>query len=150
MCARGCATTLSSLRLKGRCLMRCLQSSAATRWPSGAVHVDYDPTASSPEFEVRRPAGIGAVGKADQADLVRARELIGSATRPVVIVGAEAAADSEITKQIRRLPIPVLTTYQAIGTVPTTGDCAAGLFTNGMLEAPVLDGDEGRDRRDPD
>jgi len=44
------------------------------------------------------------------------------------LVGALAAA----------LGCPVLTTYQAVGVVPTEGQANAGLFTNGALEAPVL------------
>lgn len=64
------------------------------------------------------------------------------ARRPVLVVGMEAAALPDgpevVAALAAALGCPVLTTYQAVGVVPTEGPANAGLFTNGALEAPVL------------
>jgi acetolactate synthase-1/2/3 large subunit len=44
-----------------------------------------------------------------------------------------------IRRLLDSLACPVLTTYQAVGLVPTEGPLHAGLYTNGALERPVLD-----------
>ena len=56
-----------------------------------------------------------------------------------MIVGMEAAATPELAEILVRFGAPVLSTYQAAGLVDTDGPLGAGLFTNGVLERPVLD-----------
>ena len=51
----------------------------------------------------------------------------------------EAAATPELAEILVRFGAPVLSTYQAAGLVDTDGPLGAGLFTNGVLERPVLD-----------
>jgi len=116
----------------------------ATRWPAGAIHLDVDATAAdplpptTPTVEAEQP---------DEDRLDQARSLLGRARRPIVIVGAEAAAmaagstpgAAAVAESLDRLGAPVLTTYQAVGVVPTEGDRNAGIFTNGALERPALD-----------
>ncbi|MDH3296002.1 MAG: thiamine pyrophosphate-binding protein [Acidimicrobiia bacterium] len=124
----------------------------AARWPAGAVHLDYDPGASSaasvPPTVV--PAAEPEAGdSALAAALGRAVEALTGAERPVVIVGMEAAViDHRATIDGREPPLrsllealgcPVLTTYQAVGLVPTEGPLSAGLYTNGALEQAALD-----------
>lgn len=111
--------------------------STAARWPFGAVHLDYDPTAvidaAPPPADSPAPDPTPAGGPAEAA------ALLAGARRPLVIVGAEAAVCGEALRPLLdALGCPVLSTYQAIGTVDTEGPLHAGLFTNGALEAPVL------------
>ncbi len=109
---------------------------APTTWPFGAVHVDDDAAASTDG------GGLQPVDHSEtRDDRSTARSLIADAQHPVVIVGMEAAAlgGAALSSALVAAGIPVLTTYQAIGVVPTESAVCAGLFTNGALEAPVLD-----------
>lgn len=108
----------------------------AVTWPSGAVHLDFDPAhpLAAPVFDAPPAATL------DVAALATARAMIESAKRPLVIVGVEAAAwGSSIADVLEAFGCPVLTTYEAIGVVSTEGSISAGIFTNGALERPVLD-----------
>lgn len=117
---------------------------AAARWPYGGVHLDYDPSAG-PEPSAGEPCDVVPAEPAI-LDKVRrgeaAAERVGAARRPVLVVGMEAAAlpsGAELVAALAAaLGCPVLTTYQAVGMVPTEGPANAGLFTNGALEAPML------------
>lgn len=111
--------------------------SAATTWPFGAVHLDYDPngSASPPALERR-----GLPADPTPSDLAAASALLDRAQRPIVIVGMEAAAIGRpLAELIERFGCPVLTTYQAIGLLDTEGPLHAGLFTNGAIERDVLE-----------
>lgn len=110
---------------------------SATVWPFGAVHLDYDDTVLTTEG----PNGSTPTSPSvpDPETLERACRLVGEARRPVVVVGAEAAASVAVRPAIMDGSAPILTTYQAVGTLPTDHRLFAGLFTNGALEAPVLD-----------
>ena len=120
---------------------------AAARWPYGGVHLDYDPSA---DLAAEGAHGTGEPCRAmppeaAQVDDVRvgqALERVAAARRPVLVVGMEAAAlpsgPELVAALAAALACPVLTTYQAVGVVPTEGPANAGLFTNGALEAPVL------------
>lgn len=117
------------------CLARLVDRAVA--WPSGAVHLDFDPSAPSPS--VPAPMGRPSSTLADPEAIERARIAIEAASRPMVLVGFEAAVwGAAVGDSLRRFGCPVLTTYQAIGTVPTEGDLNAGLFTNGALERDIL------------
>lgn len=118
-----------------------------TAWPAGAIHLDVDATAvdplPAPPAPGRPPPELAPHG------VRAARALLARSSRPLVIVGAEAAAAAAIgraeagpnpvTDALERFGAPVLTTYQALGVVPTEGPFNAGVFTNGALERPVLD-----------
>ena len=101
----------------------------------GAVHLDHDPSAPGdmpPPPLVRRPPAA--------EEVERARALLAGAERPVAIVGLGALADAvAVRRLLARRGLPVLTTYQAAGTVDSEGDMAAGLFTNGASEQPLVD-----------
>lgn len=117
--------------------LRALVATAA-RWPYGGVHLDYDPTGgSAPCPEPRPDAVLG-----DDVRVGPALQRLAAARRPVLVVGMEAAALADgpelVAALAAALGCPVLTTYQAVGVVPTEGPANGGLFTNGALEAPVL------------
>ncbi len=107
----------------------------AIAWPSGAVHLDFDPLSTAPTEVTQTPPSTVA----DPAAFEQARVAIDTADRPLVLVGFEAAVwDRSLREALARFGCPVLTTYQAVGSVPTEGDLNAGLFTNGALERDVL------------
>ena len=119
----------------------------AAQWPLGAVHLDYDPTATTDQHA---PPHLVPPALPPVADRIGpAAELMMPSRRPVVIVGMEAAwldhqaaltgAEPPIRRLVEELACPVLTTYQAVGLVPTEGTLNAGIYTNGALEQPVLD-----------
>jgi len=119
----------------------------AGQWPLGAVHLDYDPTATADQHADPHlaPPAVPPIGDR----IGPAVELLMASRRPVVIVGMEAAwldhqstltgAEAPIRRLVEELGCPVLTSYQAIGLVATEGRHNAGLYTNGALEQPVLD-----------
>ena len=108
----------------------------ATAWPAGAVHLDFDPSHPQPTEVVSVPP----LAVVDEGGLNTARQRIGAAARPIVIVGFEAAQwGNGLRSALESFGCPVLTTYQAVGVVPTEGPLNAGLFTNGALERPVLE-----------
>lgn len=131
--------------------------SAAARWPYGGVHLDYDPSARPDDLSAcpdssagepcrempPEPACLDKPRPEGAADAMHAaRERLAAARRPVLVVGMEVAALPDgpelVAALAAALGCPVLTTYQAVGVVPTEGPANAGLFTNGSLEAPVL------------
>ncbi len=119
----------------------------ATAWPYGAIHLDYDaggppdsgPPESRPEPRTAATASRSAV-PSSPAPVDEAVALLLDSRRPLVIVGMEAAAAGPpVVEALERLGCPVLTTYQAVGLVPTEGSLHAGIYTNGTLEQPTLD-----------
>jgi acetolactate synthase-1/2/3 large subunit len=112
---------------------------ASHAWPYGAVHLDYDASGPS-DVPAPVPAGAPADDGATVEAMAKARRLLSGAGRPVVIAGMEAAVIGEpVRDALVGFGCPVLTTYQAVGLVPTEGPLHAGLFTNGAIERPVLD-----------
>ena len=107
----------------------------AGRHPAGAVHLDFDPT--TPGDRPPRPPPRAA---ADPRTLRRARELARAARRPVLLVGGEAVpAAGAVRALVGDAGCPAFTTYHARGLVPDSSPNAAGLFTGGALERPVLE-----------
>jgi acetolactate synthase I/II/III large subunit len=100
--------------------------------PAGAVHLDYDPGVPGdrpPDPPAPLPPDAGALAAA--VLLARGRR------RPVVLLGAAATAHAQALRRVLAgAGVPVLTTYQAAGTV--SGADVAGLFTNAALERPLL------------
>lgn len=96
--------------------------------PAGAVHLDVDAGAPGD-----RPPSVELPGT-DRAALTDAVALARGARRPVLVVGADGnGAD------LAGCGVPVLTTYQAVGTIPGHAPEYAGLFTNAAAERPLLD-----------
>ncbi len=111
----------------------------AVEWPAGAIHLDFDPSAPASPSMPKDP-GQPAAAPAPAGVVAEARRAIAGAARPLALVGFEASQwGRDLTDALDRFGCPVLTTYQAIGAVPTEGSCNAGLFTNGALERPVVE-----------
>ncbi|MDQ3947316.1 MAG: thiamine pyrophosphate-binding protein [Actinomycetota bacterium] len=108
----------------------------ALRPPAGAVHLDFDPT--SPGDGSRPP--LAPVPRRQRKMLDVARDLVSGAHKPIFLVGAEAIpwADS-VRAAVQAADAPALTTYQAKGLIPDSWPQAAGLFTNGAMERPVIE-----------
>lgn len=104
----------------------------ARRGPAGGVHLTMDPSARSspPPASTTAPA-------VDVATLARAAALVSRARRPVVLVGLAAVDHPGLAEDLLDTALPVLCTYQAKGAVPDAR--AAGLFTGGTLERPLLE-----------
>ncbi|WP_028929806.1 thiamine pyrophosphate-binding protein [Pseudonocardia asaccharolytica] len=102
--------------------------------PPGAVQLDVDP--GVPGDNPPAPAAPTGV---DGAALHRATAIAAGRRRPVVVLGVAAPPSAAVLRRaLDRVRVPVLTTYQALGTVDATGPQAAGLFTNAALERPLL------------
>jgi acetolactate synthase-1/2/3 large subunit len=102
--------------------------------PMGAVHLDYDPTAT----EMIAPSPLLASQSADDV-ISRAVAMVSGAAKPVAIVGIDALASAaNVLGALERLGCPVLTTYQATGVIPEGHPQLAGLYTNGVIESAVL------------
>jgi acetolactate synthase-1/2/3 large subunit len=108
----------------------------ALRPPAGAVHLDFDPTCPGD----RPPPPPGPVPRPEPKMLDAARDLVSGARRPVFLLGAEAISwAGSLRAAVRAAGAPALTTYQAKGLVPDSWPQAAGLFTNGAMERPVIE-----------
>ena len=104
--------------------------------PAGAVHLSFDPTTpGDPAPQVpARPSPT------DAAALARARQLLAGARRPVVVIGLDAAPHAAAVRAaLQPVDCPVLTTYEAKGTVPESWPGYAGLFTGAVIERSLLE-----------
>ncbi len=107
--------------------------SFAQRTPAGAIHLNYDDIGTPSGFEPPEPAKALHSRK-------NVTNRILEADRPVVICGLGAAqAEPELATSLLEFAAPVLMTYQGIGTISTENSIAAGLFTNGAAERPLLE-----------
>jgi len=108
---------------------------AATSYPRGPVHLDFDPSAESTVPPVVAPPVEG-----DPTALSRVAELVAGSSRPVVLLGVGAR---DFAAPVRALladsPAPVLMTYRAKGLVPDSWPSAAGLLSGATTEAPLLE-----------
>jgi acetolactate synthase-1/2/3 large subunit len=104
--------------------------------PAGAVHLAFDPTTPgdpAPQLPVRP-------SPTDPAAMARARELVAGARRPVVVLGVDAVSQgATVRAALQASNLPVLTTYEAKGTVPESWPTYAGLFTGAVIERPLLE-----------
>ncbi len=111
-------------------------ASLALTAPAGAVHLAFDPTSpgdSVPQLPARP-------SPTDPTALARARELLTGARRPIVVLGLDAARHAaEVRAALRPFDCPVLTTYEAKGTVPESWPTYAGLFTGAVIERVLLE-----------
>jgi len=102
--------------------------------PAGCVHVDYDQSHPGRSVEV-----VGPQPDIDPAAISQAQALIASASYPVVILGVGAVPHAAAVRDaVMSFGAPTLATYQGVGIVPTEHRIAAGLFTNGASERPLL------------
>lgn len=107
--------------------------------PAGPVVVNVDPdrpAAAQPQVPASgasEPPGPGGNARALLGDALR------GARRPVVLVGLGALpCAAAVRTALAGSGIPVLHTYRARGIVPDCAPEAAGLFTGGTMESPLL------------
>lgn len=104
--------------------------------PAGAVHLAFDPTIPgdpAPRIPVRPTPP-------DAEAMAQARQLLRRARRPVVVIGVDAASHPvEVRATLQTFDSPVLTTYEAKGTVPESWPTYAGLFTGAVIERSLLE-----------
>jgi acetolactate synthase-1/2/3 large subunit len=115
---------------------------AATAQPPGPVYLEV---AGS---RIRRTAGPAPApvpasprSAAEPAALERARAMLASAKRPVLIAGLQARrpeAAAALNSFVAATGCPVLTTYKAKGVVSERTPLGLGLYANGVPEAPLL------------
>lgn len=107
--------------------------------PFGAVQIEITgdiakSKISTPDVEF---VTTRAMPTLDEVAIADASELLGNASRPVVIVGLEARekqAATEIKRLVEALNCPVLTTYKAKGVIPDSHAQYVGIFTGGAAE----------------
>ena len=103
--------------------------------PWGPVHVDLDPTAASDGSELQASPASGFF----DADAHRAREVLGAASRPLILAGIGARGEHQAIRDFaERYGVPVLATYKAKGCVDEHSPLAAGVLTGATVEAPML------------
>jgi acetolactate synthase-1/2/3 large subunit len=109
--------------------------------PQGPVHVELTGEAARRRLSGGLPpARRTAVEAPDPQAIGAARRLLGSARRPVVIVGLEARRHAGAVRRfVERLDCPVLPTYKAKGVVPDADPRVTGVFTGGEQEAECVD-----------
>jgi acetolactate synthase-1/2/3 large subunit len=106
--------------------------------PRGAVHLDLTGEAVRRPAQPVEPFQAMAPHNPPQGD---AAALLAAATRPVLLVGVEAAnaTDAAALRGLAEaLGCPVLVTYKAKGVLPDAHPLHAGIFTGGTLEAPCV------------
>lgn len=107
--------------------------SLAAEAPAGAVHLDYDLTATDAGFPPRFDSVDGGATTTD------AMRLIAAADRPVVILGLGAVRHAvEVRRAVEDFGAPTLSTYQGIGVLSSEHRLSGGLFTNGASERALL------------
>jgi acetolactate synthase I/II/III large subunit len=114
--------------------------------PAGPVVVNVDPDGTSDPLGARSPvqAADGHPGADEPAGvhgdaLAAVGDALRTARRPVVLLGLGALRHvSAVRAALAGSGIPVLHTYRARGIVPDCMAEAAGLFTGGTMESPLL------------
>ena len=115
--------------------------------PAGPVLVNVDPegraagsgglATGAPAAGNTRPETTPGAGWRD--DLTPLATALRAARRPVVLLGLGALGHAAAVRAaLADRGIPVLHTYRARGILPDSGAEAAGLFTGGTMESPLL------------
>jgi acetolactate synthase I/II/III large subunit len=114
--------------------------------PAGPVVVNVDPDGSAGPPGTRPPvqaadgrAGADEPGGGHANALAALGDALRTARRPVVLLGLGALRHASAARAaLAGSGIPVLHTYRARGIVPDCAAEAAGLFTGGTMESPLL------------
>jgi acetolactate synthase I/II/III large subunit len=115
--------------------------------PAGPVLVNVDAegraagsgglAASAPAAGTGRPETKASAGRRD--DLAPLATALRAARRPVVLLGLGALGHADAVRTaLAGRGLPALHTYRARGILPDSGAEAAGLFTGGTMESPLL------------
>lgn len=108
--------------------------------PQGPMLLLADPKLMTSSAEAHQVAPAFAPG-IDPEGIERARSLIRSARRPVIVAGLEStkpAAAAAVRALTDVLGAPALVTYMAKGVVPDTHPNFAGIFTGGAIEQTTV------------
>ncbi len=115
----------------------------ASTLPSGPVHLDCAADVLQAAAADQLPERAAAGERASRDGLSEAaRRLLRDSRRPVVLVGlgARRTEDAIAIRHLAELKgTPVLVTYKAKGVMPDEHPLFAGVFTDGALEAPIVD-----------
>jgi acetolactate synthase I/II/III large subunit len=110
--------------------------------PAGPVHLDCPGDVLSAAAPDHKPAIVDRVRPSSEMPRAVADRL-STARKPLLLVGLGARRDANAAA-IRRLceirRVPALVTYKAKGVVPDDHEWFGGLFTNGAIERPLVDG----------
>jgi acetolactate synthase I/II/III large subunit len=115
----------------------------ATAGRPGPVHIDCPSGVAGAEPPVMDEAYVTvAVGDSPAAERSRLRDVVAAARKPLLLVGlgARRAEDvAAIRALCARRGIPAMVTYKAKGVIPDGDEWFAGVFTNAVIEQPVID-----------
>ena len=109
--------------------------------PIGPAVLLGDPNRMTAPVDAPPSSASVSITGADPDAILRARDLIARARRPVVVVGLEAtdpAAASSVRDLAVALGTPVLVTYMGKGVVPDSDPMFAGIFTGGAIEQATV------------
>jgi acetolactate synthase-1/2/3 large subunit len=105
--------------------------------PAGPVVINIDPDGPI-GARIPGPETDGLAGDHENARVVLG-DALSTARRPVVLLGLGALPHAAAVRAaLAGSGIPVLHTYRARGIVPDSSTEAAGLFTGGTMESPLL------------
>ena len=98
----------------------------------GPVHLDLDPSASGVTLPPGPPSG--AVDEPAMAALIKGSRF------PLIVVGLGVLGHTEAIRDlVAGSTLPVLETYKARGTIPTSSLNNGGLFTGATAEMPIFE-----------
>ena len=109
--------------------------------PMGPAVLLADPDLMAASVDAPPNGRNASVAAVDPDAILRARDLIARARRPVIVAGLEAtnaAAASGVRNLAAALGAPALVTYMAKGVVPDSDPMFAGIFTGGAIEQPTV------------
>jgi acetolactate synthase-1/2/3 large subunit len=110
--------------------------------PWGPIQFDLTAAdAAAPVSGATNPAPIARTIHAGSRSLDKARDLLATSRRPVVLAGLEARhgqAPSALRKLVETLSCPLLPTYKAKGVLPDSHESVVGLFTGAAAESDCI------------
>lgn len=109
----------------------------------GPVHIDCPGDLMSSEAPKAFQWLKGSGGEVDRATRAKIEPLIRASTKPLLIAGLGARRPDEVAAVrafCERFNVPAMVTYKAKGVVPDDHRWCAGVFTNGAIERPFIDG----------
>jgi acetolactate synthase-1/2/3 large subunit len=111
--------------------------------PPGPVHLSWPEDLESACGPSERPEGSPAEPNTRAAEPISPafENALADARRPVAIVGLGARQPGDapaIRKLIETHNIPALVSYKAKGVIPDDHPCYAGVFTNAIMERPIV------------
>ncbi len=108
--------------------------SLALESPRGAVLLSFDPT--QPGEKIRSEKVSPPMSRDLSPEIL---QRLHKAKRPLVIIGLDAIASTELLREaLRDAHVPLLVTYEAKGLIPESWPTYSGFFTGVAAEYPLL------------